>query len=169
MHSLLAQPSFRNMPVDHLWAILDGAESLRFVLQPYRYLDGYHMLSLLYDIRLDNAEQATLECSERLIDRLFEIVFIRLEGLIAQLGYCIRAGGHADLADGLAPYSFDLNAKPPRSTDLLSLALRIERQPGKTEYEVFTSGFPKKEGGRLLYDRLGETVGYELVQRSAAE
>lgn len=87
---------------DHLWATLDVASLLSQITFTHRYYDGYHFLSTLNDLRVCYKESIP-DVGPAVISTVFELFLMSLEGLVAQLEFCLRTAGAVERADALIP------------------------------------------------------------------
>lgn len=148
---------------DHIWHTIDAISLLERVTRRYRCYDGYHFLALLNDLRIGPCKNLNIppQLDVAVIETVLESFLSGLEGLVAQLSWCLRMAGHVDKADHIAAQH--VRVEPPddfQSPEDLGEVLQV-RENGDG-YGVFTLGIPGKGGAdRLRCFNMGEDIGID--------
>jgi len=144
---------------DYLWHMLDTLAILEHLSYPYRHFDGYHLLATINDLRIV-AHDTLPKVEVPVIERVLDLFVAALEGLIAQLAWCVKLAGHDQRAAAIAPSSVSVQPpdgfEPPRPRDLAKV-LGVVETPDS--FAVGTLGSPV--GGiadRLVYHEGGEAI-----------
>lgn len=141
-------PSLFGSKADLLWQAMDAMVHLHHITRRYRYFDGYHLLSCIHDLRLENKDTRP-QVKTSAIEAILDVFLSSLEGLIAQLSWVVEAIGEKDLATMIRPPSIQVS--PPKefimpSREDLSRMVCVDKNPkGKEgEWAVYTLGIPGK-------------------------
>jgi len=137
---------------DYLWHILDAFALLTHVTHRFRYFDGYHFLATLNDLRVttkDTAPQVKLP----VIETVLELFVASLEGLIAQLSWCLELHGDNDRARVVAPAGVVLERpegfRAPSREELQKVQRVVDAGEG---FAVYTLGIPgARQANRFCY------------------
>lgn len=150
-------PSMLGTKLDYLWEALDTASHLENVTRRYRYFDGYHFLATLADLRVTSKDTRP-QVSLPVIELVFDLFLASIEGIIAQLAWCLELAGHRDLASAIRPATVVVRPPDgfvPPDVDLLERVLRVRVTDGVPE--VFTLGIPGKDTvGRFYFHHQGD-------------
>lgn len=130
-----------------LWQGLDLLHNLRLATYPLRYFDGYPFLASLNDLRI-GCKDSPLQGGTDVIEEVLQLLVWGLEGLVAQLRFCLEQAGHSQGAS-IALDTIEL-AKPPDfqpvPKEVLSRFFRVVDLPaepdGTSRYGVFMHGIP---------------------------
>ena len=149
-------PSMLGSKADHLWAALDTACAIDGATQRLRHYDGYHLLATLNDLRVQDKDTAP-DVPGAVIEQVMELFVASLEGLLAQLSWCVELAGFPELAAPFRPA--DVALRPAEgfvapSPDDVAQVLRVV--PGEGQWEVFVLGIPGEGSvGRPSYHEEG--------------
>jgi hypothetical protein len=148
------------MKSDHIWHTIDAISLLERVTRRYRYYDGYHLLAVLNDLRIHWKDLNVPPPGDTLlIETVLEFFLSGLEGLVAQLSWCLRMAGHPDKAEQIA--ALHVRVEPPddfQPPEGLSEVLQVRENDDK--YGVFTLGIPGAPK-RLRCFNMGEDIAIE--------
>lgn len=166
--SALRHGTMRGLPIDLAVAGLDAAEKLRSALLPILYFDGYHLISMIYDLR-NEAKNVPPELDNRIIHKLFELFLLGFEGLVTQLKWCLMASGRHDLADPIPSATLQLLKIPTAPIPRLDSVFKAVGGP--KSYAVYTLGIPGNASvQKHTFDMPGSgLVYYERNSSQAAE
>ncbi|MFN2233575.1 MAG: hypothetical protein ACK2U1_05060 [Anaerolineales bacterium] len=150
-------PSLLGTKIDHLWRMMDLLLHLENITHRYRYYDGYHLLSSLRDLRVHNKETMP-EVPVAAIETIMDLFVASLEGIIAQLAWCVAQTGNKDLAEAIAPRT--IRVQPPESYKLasqrtLNSIMRVERNG---QWEFYTLGIPGEGSVAIPSYHINDTV-----------
>jgi len=145
-------PSLFGSKADLLWQAMDAMVHLHHITRRYRYFDGYHLLSCIHDLRLENKDtRAQVKTSA--IEAILDVFLASLEGLIAQLSWVVEIAGEKDLAAMITPAAIRVNPplgfKAPPKEDLFRLmrvdnSLNSKAEKDRGGWAVYTLGIPGK-------------------------
>lgn len=159
-------PSLLASRGDYIWSYLDMMSSFQTVLRPLRFFDGYHLLSAIGDIRNSykgKPPSADFEYSN--IERVLELALWGLEGLVAQLKFCLEQAGHRKVSSPIPLTSVDLTAETEFEMsvrDEIEEIMKVERDE-KGGYKVYVLGIHgAATAGKYAYqDISGEVHQWE--------
>lgn len=138
-------PSLFSTKADYLWQALDALLCLENVTRYYRYYDGYHFLAALNELRVNYKDNMAPNVPLSVIERIMDLFVVSIEGLLAQLSWCVKVAGKKELADRFRPPGVRIQVPEdivlPSSEELASV-LRVN-VTGE-EWEVYTLGIPGK-------------------------
>jgi hypothetical protein len=138
-----ALPSLYGTKADYLWHSLDMVNDLRQALLPFRSWDGYPLLATLGDVRNVNKDTAP-QVSAPVLETVLQLFVWGIEGIAAQLKFCLLALGEQELADAIALETIELATLPaldPSRAEELQRVFRVDRhEDGR--YELFGLGIP---------------------------
>lgn len=145
-------PSLLGTKVDYLWQSMSLVLELEQATRRFRYYDGYHFLSCVLDLR--NAHKGAIPPMPLpVLERVLDLFLAGLEGIIAQLAFCVECAGESDLAGQISPEAVSVTPppsfSPPSSEDLA--AVFAVRKNG-ADWCTYMLGIPGKGTvGKLCY------------------
>jgi hypothetical protein len=161
--------------VDYLWYFLDVSTSLSHASHPYRHFDGYHFLASLNDLRVGSKDGVPpQQVGLPVIEQVMDSFVFALEGLVAQLSWCLAIAGYERESKALD--SEHVRVTPPSDftpppTEDLSQVFGVAIS--ERAYAVGTLGIPGEGVVDQLcfYDgtqdrRLSEFTSEDTAQRS---
>jgi hypothetical protein len=152
-------PGLFSTKADYLWQALDALLSLENVTRTYRYYDGYHFLAALNELRVSYKDNMAPNVPLSVIERVMDLFVASIEGLLAQLSWCVEVAGEKELADRIRPPGVRVQVPEdivlPSQEELASV-LRV-KTTGK-EWEVYTLGIPGKSTVNKLCYQDGGSV-----------
>jgi len=143
-------PSLLGSKMDHMWCLLDALSSLNSVTQHSRYYDGYHLLAAINDLRVENKDtRPDVPC--KAIDKILDLYVNGIQGIIAQLAWCIHLSGEDTLSETISPPTIEI--RPPEhfkrpTIEELSRVMRVVAN--ENEWAVFTLGIPGEGTAKKL-------------------
>lgn len=142
------------------WWILDLLQEIRFATMPFRAYDGYLLLAILNDLRVENKAVPKFLGNADLLSVVLEAFLLGFEGLVAQLKFVLEeiGGQAAEAARGIALQNIELlrpvEYMPPKPSHLSSV-VRWQRTPDGSG--LFVLGIPGKPD-RLTIHHQGTLV-----------
>jgi hypothetical protein len=140
-------PSLFGTKVDYIWQMLDLCLCLDNLTRYFRYFDGYHFLASLNDLRIQNKDTCP-NVPISAIETTMDLFIMSIEGILAQLAWCVEVSKGQQLAERIRPANIQLvlpdDYKQPSSEDLQEI-IRVNNEGD--EWEVYTLGIP---GGRTV-------------------
>ena len=131
-------PSMTGMKSDYVWLLIDAISRLEDFTYKYRYYDGYQFLAVLNDLRVSywkNVKKPAIPI--RTVEKCLELFLMSIEGILAQLGWCLSLLGEEKLSRSLTSKSVYVvpaqDFHPPKETDLSKL-MRVVKGKGKWEF-----------------------------------
>lgn len=127
---------------DYFWQALDVVAMLNHIAAQYRNFDGYHLLGALNDWRVFlKGETPTQRLPQA--ERILELFLNSIEGLVAQLAWCLKVAGHEERANRILPPTVSLHEpdgySAPSAEEVAAL-LRVEETGDR--YRLGTLGIP---------------------------
>ncbi|MHC4398841.1 MAG: hypothetical protein ACYTG0_04090 [Planctomycetota bacterium] len=161
---------------DYLWHVLEELAVLGHLTYPYRYFDGYHLLATLNDLRVAHKDAVPREedLAVAQVETVLDLFLASLEGLVAQLAWCLETAGKPTRARAITPPN--VWVRPPEgftppSPEDFSQILRVVAVSDQYAVGTFGSPVPGKSN-RLAYHEGGEAVPVddrpELVEQDYA-
>lgn len=167
IEGILRYGTMRGMAFDFLLSTVDAAEKLRAAILPIAYFDGYHLLSIIQDLRNLEKTHAPKDIEPRILHKLMELFLLGFEGLVAQLKWCMHAADRGDLAQNIPLATLQVAPPTKCPIDGLDAVLRVRGTAG--HYEVFTLGLPGASSVTThTYDLPGRRLVYERAAATAA-
>lgn len=142
--------SLMGTKIDHVMKMLDTYTHLNHTLFPFRYFDGYHLLSVIGDLR-NKYKDATPQVSLATINTIMELFVTGIQGVLAHLAWCLELAGHPERAARIRPPTLEIVVPPDLklpSREDLDKVLRV--QVSATGYAVYTLGIPGEDSVKRL-------------------
>ena len=150
-------PSLLGSKADHLWSALDTACAIDAHTRRLRYYDGYHFLACLNDLRVQGKDTAP-QVPADVMEVVLELFVSSLEGILAQLAWCVEQCGQAEQAAAFRPRG--VMVRPPEGFEAPAadqLGQLIQVKGGGAGWEVFVLGIPGEANkGKLCYHDRGK-------------
>lgn len=145
-------PSLLGTKVDYLWQSMSLILQLERATRRFRYYDGYHFLACVLDLR--NAYKGAIPPMPlSLLEKVLDLFLSGLEGIIAQLAFCVEQSGELDLVERIAPEGVKIMLPPlfsPPSAEELAVVLAVRKTDA--DWYTYVLGIPGKDSvGKLCY------------------
>ena len=136
---------------DYSWCVMELHSILTNLSYPYRFFDGYYLINAINDLRVRYKGNPYPKVDFPIAETLLDLFLASIEGLVAQLAFCLKAVGQTERAEEIVPKNVVIQLpqefSPPAIEDLNKLLQVVETPDG---YAVCMLGSPSGDAQRKL-------------------
>lgn len=159
--------SLLSTKLDYVWEVMDTLTLVNHATCRIRHFDGYHLLSAIHDLRLENKDTRP-QVGLSAISVIMDLYVAGIQGLIAHLAWCLELAGEKERAAKIRPPNIEIRIAPgfaPPPVPELNKVLRV--QAHDDHYAVYCLGIPGKGSADRLSFQTADAKVVSLPQRAA--
>ncbi|SHJ82892.1 hypothetical protein SAMN02745216_02364 [Desulfatibacillum alkenivorans DSM 16219] len=140
--------------LDYGWKALDAAVDLEALTRRHRYMDGYHLLACINDLRIGIKDATKTRFPLSTVEKILDLFVASLEGIMAQLSWCVEMAGHEDLAAKIQPPNIRIQPPAdfsPPSKEAMKDVIRIVQDD--YGWSIYQLGLPGRSNKLSYFSR----------------